>query len=234
MIARPTVLITGATKGIGRALVERFAASADELHLVARNARDLESLQKKLQSDDCRVHVYPADLSKPAEVSSLVDSLRSNMDALHLLINNAGVYLPGQLLSEPTGNLDYMMQLNVLSHYELVRGLHVKMPAGSHLIHMASVASRKLFTGKPSYSISKHAQGALTEAFRHELRPLGIRVTNVMPGPTWSASWEGVEFPENRLLDAKHIAEAVWQAWQLPPEAVMEELVIRPFEGDID
>ena len=46
---------------------------------------------------------------------------------------------------------------------------------------MASVASRKLFTGKPSYSISKHAQGALTEAFRHELRPLGIRVTNVMP-----------------------------------------------------
>ena len=78
------------------------------------------------------------------------------------------------------------------------------------------------------------SQGALTEAFRHELRPLGIRVTNVMPGPTWSASWEGVEFPENRLLDAKHIAEAVWQAWQLPPEAVMEELVIRPFEGDID
>ena len=66
MIARPTILITGATKGIGRALVERFAASAGELHLVARNARDLESLQKKLQSDDCRVHVYPADLSKPA------------------------------------------------------------------------------------------------------------------------------------------------------------------------
>ena len=82
MIARPTILITGATKGIGRALVERFAASAGELHLVARNARDLESLQKKLQSDDCRVHVYPADLSKPAEVTALVDSLRSNMDAL--------------------------------------------------------------------------------------------------------------------------------------------------------
>ena len=106
------------------------------------------------------------------------------------------------------------------------------MPAGSHrstwLLSPHASSSRK-----PSYSISKHAQGALTEAFRHELRPLGIRVTNVMPGPTWSASWEGVEFPENRLLDAKHIAEAVWQASQLPPEAVMEELVIRPFEGTL-
>jgi len=234
MIARPTILITGATKGIGRAIVERFSAAAGELHLVARNRRDLESLQKKLHSDVCRVHVYPADLSRPEDVTALVKSLRSNINELHLLINNAGVYLPGQLLSEPSGNLDYMIQLNVLSHYELVRGLYGKMSSGSHLIHMASVASRKLFTGKPSYSISKHAQGALTEAFRHELRPLGIRVTSIMPGPTWSASWEGVDFPENRLLDARHIAEAVWQAWQLPPEAVMEELVIRPFEGDID
>ena len=115
MIARPTILITGATKGIGRALVERFAASSRRTAPCGAQRQDLESLQKKLQSDDCRVHVYPADLSKPAEVTALVHSLRSNMDALHLLINNAGVYLPGQLL-EPAGNLDYMMQLNVLSH----------------------------------------------------------------------------------------------------------------------
>ena len=234
MIARPAILITGATKGIGRALVERFAASAGELHLVARHASDLEELRTNLAAHDCAVHVYPADLSQPTEVRNLVGSLRSNLGALHVLINNAGIYLPGQLLSEPGGNLEYMMQLNVLSHYELVRGLYDKMPAGSHLIHMASVASRKLFTGKPSYSISKHAQGVMTEALRYELRPLGIRVTSVMPGPTWSASWEGVEFPEKRLLEARHIAEAVWQAWQLPPEAVMEEIVLRPFEGDID
>ena len=234
MTEHPTVLITGATKGIGRALVERFAPAAGEMHLVARNARDLEALKQDLASEACRVYTYPADLSDPVSVMSLAESLLDAIDSLDVLINNAGVYLPGSLLHEPANNLRYMMELNVLSHHELVRQLHVKMPRGSHLIHIASVASRKLFTGKPSYSISKHAQGVLTEALRHELRPLGIRVTSVMPGPTWSASWDGVEFPEDRLLDARHIANAVWQAWQLPPEAVMEELVIRPFEGDIE
>jgi len=234
MTERPTVLITGATKGIGRALVERFAAVAGELHLVARSDRDLEALKQALADEPCRVHTYPADLSDPDSVRALAKTLVGSIDTLDVLINNAGVYLPGSLLTEPANNLRYMMELNVLSHNELVRSLHGKMPRGSHLIHMASVASRKLFAGKPSYSISKHAQGVLTEAFRHELRPLGIRVTSVMPGPTWSASWDGVEFPEDRLLDARHIAEAVWHAWQLPPEAVMEEVVIRPFEGDIE
>jgi short-subunit dehydrogenase len=234
MTEHPTVLITGATKGIGRALVERFAAVASELHLVARSERDLEALKQALVEESCRVHTYPADLSDPDSVKSLAESLLNSINQLDVLINNAGVYLPGSLLHEPANNLRYMMELNVLSHYELVRSLHGKMPRGSHLIHMASVASRKLFVGKPSYSISKHAQGVLTEALRHELRPLGIRVTSVMPGPTWSASWEGVEFPEDRLLDARHIANTVWQAWQLPPEAVMEEIVIRPFEGDIE
>jgi NADP-dependent 3-hydroxy acid dehydrogenase YdfG len=74
----------------------------------------------------------------------------------------------------------------------------------------------------------------MVDAFRNEFRPLGIRVTSVMPGPTWSASWEGVEFPEERLLKAKHIADVVWSAWSLPVEAVIEEIVIRPFEGDIE
>lgn len=234
MMQRPTILITGATKGIGLALVDRFAPEAGEMHLVARSANDLKALQSKLAQKGCKAHVYAADLSRTEEVGQLVKTLNQNIDSLHLLINNAGVYLPGQLLTESNDNLDYMIRLNVLSNYNLVRGLYKKMPIGSHLIHMASVASKKLFTGKPSYSISKHAQGAMIEAFRHELRPLGIKVTSIMPGPTWSASWEGVEFSKSRLLDAQHVANAVWHAWNLPPEAVLEELVIRPFEGDID
>jgi NADP-dependent 3-hydroxy acid dehydrogenase YdfG len=127
-----------------------------------------------------------------------------------------------------------MIRLNVLSHSELTKGLVPALKGKGHVFHMASVASRKMFVNKPSYSISKHAQLALTDAFRHELRPLGIRVTTVMPGPTWSASWENVDFPEERLLDPRHIADLMWHAWNLPQEVDLEELVIRPREGDID
>ena len=234
MNSNPVVLITGATKGIGRAIVERFAATASELHVVARNQDDLNAMKTALERPGLSVAVYCADLSKPEEVGALVVELQDRLPRLDVLVNNAGVYLPGSLLEEDADNLRYMMQLNVLSHYEITRGLASVMSSGTHIINMASVASRKLFLGKPSYSISKHAQATMVEAFRHEFRPRGIRVTSIMPGPTWSASWEGVSFPKSRLLNADHIAEAVWSAWSLPPEAVIEEIVIRPFEGDIE
>jgi NADP-dependent 3-hydroxy acid dehydrogenase YdfG len=234
MNSNPVVLITGATKGIGRAIVERFAATASELHVVARNQDDLNAMKTALERPGLSVAVYCADLSKPEEVGALVVELQNRLPRLDVLVNNAGVYLPGSLLEEKSDNLRYMMQLNVLSHYEITRGLSSVMSSGSHIINMASVASRKLFLGKPSYSISKHAQATMVEAFRHEFRPRGIRVTSIMPGPTWSASWEGVSFPKSRLLNADHIAEAVWSAWSLPPEAVIEEIVIRPFDGDIE
>ena len=234
MNSNPVVLITGATKGIGRAIVERFAATASELHVVARNQDDLNAMKTALERPGLSVAVYCADLSKPEEVGALVVELQDRLSRLDVLVNNAGVYLPGSLLEEDFDNLRYMMQLNVLSHYEITRGLASVMSSGTHIINMASVASRKLFLGKPSYSISKHAQATMVEAFRHEFRPRGIRVTSIMPGPTWSASWEGVSFPKSRLLNADHIAEAVWSAWSLPPEAVIEEIVIRPFDGDIE
>lgn len=234
MNSNPVVLITGATKGIGRAIVERFAATASELHVVARNQDDLNAMKTALERPGLSVAVYCADLSKPDEVGALVIELQDRLPRLDVLVNNAGVYLPGSLLEEDADNLRYMIQLNVLSHYEITRGLASVMSSGTHIINMASVASRKLFLGKPSYSISKHAQATMVEAFRHEFRPRGIRVTSIMPGPTWSASWEGVSFPVSRLLNADHIAEAVWSAWSLPPEAVIEEIVIRPFDGDIE
>jgi short-subunit dehydrogenase len=74
----------------------------------------------------------------------------------------------------------------------------------------------------------------MIHALRHEMRPKGVRVTSVMPGPTWSHSWEGADFPKERLLDPQHVARLMLAAWQLPQEAVLEEIVIRPFDGDIE
>lgn len=231
---KPSVLITGATKGIGRAIASRFAQGAGELHLVARNEQALQALQSELEHSELRVRVYACDLSIAEAVSTLVESVRDAASNLDVLIHNAGVYLPGLLLDEPDGNLDYMMRLNVLSNYQLTRGLLSLIPRGGQVFHMASVASRKMFINKPSYSITKHAQLTLTEALRHELRPRNIRVTTVMPGPTWSASWDGVDLPEERLLDPKYIADLMWHAYKLPPEVSLEELVIQPQLGDLE
>ena len=84
-----------------------------------------------------------------------------------------------------------------------------------------------------SYSISKFALLGFSKVLREELKPKGIRVTSIMPGATWSASWDGVDLPEDRLAKATDIAEVTWSAYVLSPSAVMEDVIVRPQLGDL-
>jgi NADP-dependent 3-hydroxy acid dehydrogenase YdfG len=205
-----------------------------ELHLAARGKDGLELAAQLLQRPGLTIHLHTVDLTKEPGVEALAAAVKEATPKLDLLVNNAGVFLPGTLVGEKSSDLRYMMNLNVLSHCDLINHLDGCFQRGGYIFEMSSVAAKKLFLGKPGYSISKHAQGAMIEALRHEMRPRGVRVTSVMPGPTWSNSWEGAEFPKERLLDAAHVADMMFAAWQLPQEAVLEELVIRPFDGDIE
>jgi NADP-dependent 3-hydroxy acid dehydrogenase YdfG len=205
-----------------------------ELHLAARGKDGLELAAQLLQRPGLTIHLHTVDLTKGPGVEALAAAVKEATPKLDLLVNNAGVFLPGTLVGEKSSDLRYMMNLNVLSHCDLINHLDGCFQRGGYIFEMSSVAAKKLFLGKPGYSISKHAQGAMIEALRHEMRPRGVRVTSVMPGPTWSNSWEGAEFPKERLLDAAHVADMMFAAWQLPQEAVLEELVIRPFDGDIE
>lgn len=227
-------LITGATEGIGRAIVERMAPDCSALHLVARTKEKLDAIAETVGRPGLKVKVWQCDLSEEQQVMAMLSELKKELGRLDLLVNNAGVYLPGQITSEPADQLGYMMRLNVLSHYALVRGLQSHFSRGTHIFHMASVASRKMFADKPSYSVTKHAQLALVDALRNEFRPQGIKVTAILPGPTWSASWAGVDLPTERLLPAEAVADQIWHAYKTAPNVVIEEIVIRPMEGDLD
>ena len=92
--------------------------------------------------------------------------MKETTSTLDVLVNNAGVYLPGSLVGENRSDLRYMMNLNVLSHYDLINALEDCFPPGSYIFEMSSVAAKKLFLGKRGYSISKHAQGAMIDADR--------------------------------------------------------------------
>ena len=231
---RVSALITGGSKGIGLAIARCFAPMLSDLHVVARGMDELEKVRDELKRPGLNIHLHAADLTLELETQILADAVKAATSQLDLLVSNAGVYLPGTLLGDTRSDLRYMMNLNVLSHYDLINALEDCFPPGSYIFEMSSVAAKKLFLGKPGYSISKHAQGAMIDALRNEMRPRGVRVTSVMPGPTWSHSWEGAEFPKQRLLEACHVADLMFAAWQLPKEAVLEELVIRPFDGDIE
>jgi len=98
---------------------------------------------------------------------------------------------------------------------------------------MCSIASITAYAHGGSYSVSKFGMLGFSKSLREELKPHGIRVISVLPGATFTRSWEGADVPEERMMPAEDIAELVWTACSLGPRTVVEEIVVRPHLGDL-
>ena len=181
-----------------------------------------------------KVFAVPADLSKKEEVLSFVEKIKS-VAIPDVLVNNTGVFLPGAIHEEPDGNFELMMETNLYSAYYLTRGFAQEMIArkSGHIFSMGSVAGLTAYPNGGSYAVSKWAMLGMTKCLREELKPHQIKVTSILAGATYTASWEGVDLPIERFMKATDVAESVWAAYNLSPQSVVEELVIRPQLGDI-
>ena len=175
-----------------------------------------------------------ADLSLKEEVKALAEAVKEEF-VPYVFGNNTGVFLPGAIHDEPEGNFEQMMQTNLYSAYYLVREFVQEMIArkSGHIFSMGSIAGLTAYANGGSYAISKWAMRGMTQCLRQELLPHQIKVTSVMPGATFTASWEGVDIPEERFMKAVDVAESVWSAYNLSPQSVVEEIVIRPQLGDL-
>jgi len=230
------VIVTGGTKGIGRAIIEQFAQSGFDIITCSRNLKELEQLKEEIEKRyGNEVLIRQSDLSMKGEVNDFVKYIISKKSHIEVLINNTGVFLPGEISSEPDGHLETMINTNLYSAYYLTRGIlpMMKHDKNGHIFNICSIASIIPYANGGSYSISKYAMMGMTKVLREEMKPLGIRVTAVLPGATLTASWEGVELPESRFMKPEDIAVAVFGAYSLSKNSVVEEIIIRPQEGDI-
>ncbi len=231
------IIITGATKGIGRAIAETFAARGFNLALCSRNNDDLKAFKKALlsQHPDIEVLTKVADMRKKKDVLAFAEFILKNKWEVDVLVNNAGLFIPGEISQEADGSLEMMIETNLYSAYHLTRALLPAMlqKGSGHIFNMCSVASLIAYPNGGSYSISKFALLGFSKVLREELKTKGIKVTSILPGATWSASWAGVDLPESRLMQANDIAIAVWSAFSMSPSAVVEEIVVRPQLGDL-
>ncbi len=229
-------VITGATKGIGRALAETFAREGHELAVCARNAEELQHLADDLAHHFPRtkVHVFAADLGNREGAERFGDYVQGLWNGhVDVLVNNAGVFLPGGVSDiADDGSFEAMLHLNVLGVHYLTRALLPGMleRRSGHIFNLCSIAS---FMPYGAYSVSKFALLGYTKSLRKELLDKGIRVTAVMPGATLTASWEGVPLPEERFMPALDVAEAILSAYHMSPRTVVEEIVMRPQLGDV-
>jgi short-subunit dehydrogenase len=231
------IVVTGGTKGIGKAIIEKFAAQNYDIITCARNEKDLINLKDNIERSHSVQFFYTiSDLSKKEDSFQFVDFVKGIGRPVDILVNNAGTFIPGQVHTEEDGLLEQMMNTNLYSAYHISRGLINGMKERKHgdIFNMCSIASIIAYPNGGSYTITKYALLGMTKVLREEMKGFGVRVIAVLPGATLTASWEGVDLPKDRFIKSEDIAEAVWSAHSLSRNSVVEEIIIRPQLGDIN
>lgn len=230
-------IITGASKGIGAAITELFASKGVNLAICARNKKELDIFHQSIHSKypDIDILSMAVDLSVRSELDKFVAMVQSNWKQLDILVNNAGIYFPGEVHKEEEGVLEDLMKVNVYAPYNLTRALmpYFLTQQNGFIFNMCSVASLLAYPNGGSYSITKYALNGFTKVLREELKDKGIKVCGIFPGATWSNSWSGSDISKSRIMEADDIAKAVWLQLELSPNAVMEEIILRPQLGDL-
>ncbi len=231
------VIVSSGTKGIGKATVERFMAGGFDVVTCARNEEALKELQHEFQAKypGRQLFVKATDMAVKAEVEAFLTFIASLNRPVEVVVNNTGLYALGKIHEAAEGTLEKMMEINLYSAFYLTKGLVEGMieRKKGHIFAMCSTASIIPYPNSGAYCISKFALLGMTKVLREELKHKGIRVTAVLPGATFTSSWEGVELPPERFIKVEDVSEAIWSAFQLSAGAVVEEILIRPQLGDI-
>ncbi len=174
-------------------------------------------------------------MSLESEVRAFGRFVNEVTNNVEVLVNNAGLFIPGSIHEEEEGALRKMIDTNLYSAYHLTRILLPNMMAQrkGHIFNMCSTASFVPYVNGGSYCISKFALLGMSKVLREEMKEYGIRVTSIMPGATFTASWEGTDVPEDRFMHPDDVAAAVWNAYEMSDRTVLEEIIMRPQLGDL-
>lgn len=230
------VVVTGASKGIGKAIARIFAAGKATVLLGSRGETALYHTLQEMQTDypQATVKAMPADFSVKEDAQRWCNWVLGQ-GSPDILVNNAGRFVPGSIHEEADDALDTMLQQNLFSAYYVTRQLLPAMMArrSGHIFNICSIASLQAYPNGGAYSISKHALLGFSRNLREEMKPFQIKVTAVMPGAAYTDSWAGSGIDPRRLMEADDIARMVFAAASLGPGACVEDIVLRPQLGDL-
>lgn len=234
---KPVVLITGASQGIGAALAKVFATEVRggvQLALVARRARQLASVAMRC-ADKGPVETFPCDVSDEAEVARMAGEVRARYGQVDVLINNAGSFVAKPFVDTSVADFDAMIAVNLRSAFLVTQAF---LPAmlerkSGDVFFMSSIAGLGAYPNAAAYCAAKFGVTGLAKVVRAETKGTGVRVCCVHPGATWSPSWSASGVKEERIMPAEDIARAFLDVWRLSRRTVVEEIVLRPEQGDV-
>jgi len=230
-------VITGASRGIGKALAHMYALHGYNLYLCSKTEANLLQVIEELKTAYPNVHIdgQALDLGNKEKAKLFGEWVQNNADSVDVLINNTGTFIQGNVTDEPDGTLEEMLKVNLYSAYHTTRAIVPKMKAQKrgHIFTICSIASLAAYPGGGAYSISKYALLGFTRNLRAELKEHGVKVTAVISGAVYTDSWKGSGVAESRIMETEDLAKMIFSASQLSPQAVVEDIVMRPQLGDL-
>ena len=229
------VLITGATKGIGKAVALNMAANGHHLALCARNGNDLAQLKKEIILQYPAIHVFikTTNCAIKEEVYAFADEALVQYKQIDVLVNNVGVFNPGFLLDEEDNILENDMKINLYSAYYLYKKLApiMRERKNGFIFNMCSVASTTSIINAASYCVTKAALLSLNNIMREEMMPHHVKVTAILPGSTLTNSWEGTSVSPDEFIKPEDVALAIDQIMKMSFGANVDQIVIMPIHG---
>ncbi len=230
------VVVTGASQGIGRAIAEEFAGRNDaQVALAARTRSKLETVAEACREKGGEAMVVPADVTDDASVTEMADTVQAEWGPPDVLVNNAGMFTYAPLDELTLEGFREQIDVNLTGSFAVTQAFlpAMRRRGAGHLFYMASVASIQAYPGNAGYCAAKHGVQGLARVVREETKEEGLRVTTVIPGATYTPTWDGVDLPEERFMPPTDVAQSVVDAYHLSDRTVMEELLLRPQEGDV-
>jgi NADP-dependent 3-hydroxy acid dehydrogenase YdfG len=230
-----TAIVTGAGRGIGRAIARGLAAEGAMVVLAARSRADLAAVAAEIREAGGRALAVPTDVTQDAAVEALVEQAMAPANRVDILVTSAGAAAFGPLVDTKPADWDAMLALNLRA---AIVCCHAVLPAmirqrSGTIVNLSSIASRRALPGSAVYTASKAGLEAFSRVLAEELRPHGVRVGVLVPGAVDTPIWDamGSTPPRDKMLRAEDVARAALLMVTLPPHATLEELTLMPAGG---
>jgi 3-oxoacyl-[acyl-carrier protein] reductase len=224
-------IVTGAGRGIGRSIALTLARNGARGSLAARTEAELQAVQSEIESFGGQAASFPTDVSREAEVISLVRNTVERFGRLDILTNNAGIGIFGPLVETTTEQWDRIMAINARGPFLLCREAipYLKKQEQAFIINIASVVGVKGYVNQAAYSASKHAVMGMTKALAKEVQGDGIRVHAICPGgvDTQLLSQARPDLDRSVLMQPEELADIVLSLVTRQGNAVIDEIHVR-------
>ncbi len=224
------ILISGASKGLGKALAEELAAASYNLILVARSKPLLKDLKERLESTyQVEVEVISADLTDKTSFK-LIETAFKEIGYPDVIINNLGVYLEDEITELKEETINQQLALNFKSAVRMSQLVedHYKQKGAGLILNINSIMGLEAKKRAVSYSISKHALKAWSDNLREAYRNDGVKVCSIYPGAIDTTSWDGLEVDRSKMIQKEDIAKLVLSVLTLSPSTLVEEIRLSP------